>query len=321
MEKKDVMIKKDVMVDKDELRRLLEKIEGIPCVLPEEEKKGIFYDLRRLEVIDKEIRDSDSDYKWICGSNYYRLYGQADLETLKKEFTQGEFSKIVLVSSHADNLQEKSSYYLTTDSEYINGCFDNASTNAVCTYLMKYKYKKLPRNVLFAFTADEEKDMEGAEHVSKKLVKNFGEGSVNVVVLDVTFGFQKGADFTIENDFIFKDHGGENFINRICCVANKMAKESSYSWGFLYTKKNEDCYIDSSTIKGYMGDGCTIYDDVEGEDETSEYKKKKFSTFSLCLPCSAEDENQMHSDDGFRISLKTICNYTDFLCQILHNSK
>lgn len=297
------------MVKKDELCRLLEKIERIPCVLPAETEEGIFNDLQRLEAIDEEICDSGSAYRLINGKNYYKLYGQADLETLSREF-----SKVVLVSSHADNLQEESSYYMQPDSEYINGCFDNASTNAVCTYIMKYV--TLPRNILFVFTADEEYDSEGAEHAAKKLLKYFGKGNVNVVVMDVTYGFQGGVDFTIENDYIFKKRDGENFMKGVCDIANK----SGYTWNFLRKVKKKDCYIDSDRIRSYMGDCCKKYYDVEGADETSAYKKKKFNTFSLCLPCSAENNNQMHSEDGFKISINTICNYTDFLCRILRNS-
>lgn len=336
------MGKKCKVKKKEELCRLLKKIEGIPCVSPGKEhaKKGKFYDFQRLEAIDEEISGSDSTYKWINGKKYYRLYGQDDLKTLSKEVSSGKISKIVLVSAHADNLQKKSSYYMTSDKEYVNGCFDNASTNAVCTYLMKYEHKKLPRNILFAFTAgeeNEEREFEGAEHISKKLEEYFGEGKVDVVVLDVTYGFQEGVDFTIENDFLFSGQGGEDFIKKICCVANEMAAEANYTWGFLWKKKRKEGYVDSGTIKDYMGDGCKIYADVDGEtsdeedpdeedsfeedsdDETSKYREKGHNTFSLCLPCSAKNATQMHSNGGFLISLQTICNYTDFLCRILQD--
>lgn len=317
------MGKKGKVKKKEELCRLLKKIEGIPCVSPGKEhaKKGKFYDFQRLEAIDEEISGSDSTYKWINGKKYYRLYGQDDLKTLSKEVSSGKISKIVLVSAHADNLQKKSSYYMTSDKEYVNGCFDNASTNAVCTYLMKYEHKKLPRNILFAFTAgeeNEEREFEGAEHISKKLEEYFGEGKVDVVVLDVTYGFQGEVDFTIENDYFLKKHDGEDFIQGICGIA----KESDYTWNFLRSEKERDeihCYISSDEINSYMGKGCLKYDDVEGDDETSKYKKYEFNTFSLCLPCSAESEKSMHLDSGFLISLQTICNYTDFLCRILQD--
>ena len=107
---------------RNELCRLLKLVESVPCILPEEEEKGIFYDLTRVNAIDEEICNSQSAYRWVNGNNYYRLYAQDTLENLSKEY-----SRIVLVSSHADNLQDCSSY---DDSEpgFINGCFDNAAT-------------------------------------------------------------------------------------------------------------------------------------------------------------------------------------------------
>lgn len=291
---------------RDELCRLLKLVETVPCVLPEEIEKGIFYDLNRVNIIDDEINSSTTNYKWINGKKYYRLYAQDTLENLSKEY-----SRIVLVSSHADNLQECSSYDEESDPGYINGCFDNASTNAVCIYLMKYM--KLPRNVLFVFTADEEYDSEGAERVASKIEKQFGKGNADVIVLDVAYGFQNGVDFTIENDFIFDNLYGKEFIEKVCRIANG----SGYSWNFLKKTKKKNTYINSDTIKKLMGSGCKSVSEVEGVDETFEYKKFVFNTFSLCLPCSAKNARQMHSEQGFKISIDTVCNYLDFLRQIL----
>ncbi len=255
---------------RDELCRLLKLVETVPCVLPKEIEKGIFYDLNRVNIIDDEIKSSTTNYKWINGKKYYRLYAQDTLENLSKEY-----SRIVLVSSHADNLQECSSYDEESNPGYINGCFDNASTNAVCIYLMKYM--KLPKNVLFAFTADEEYDSEGAEHVASKIEKQFGKGNADVIVLDVTYGFQNGVDFTIENDFIFDNLNGKEFIEKVCRIANG----SGYSWNFLKKTKKKNNYINSDTIKKIMGSGCKSVSEVEGVDETFEYKKFVFNTFAL----------------------------------------
>lgn len=45
--------------------------------------------------------------------------------------------------------------------------------------------------------------------------------------------------------------------------------------------------------------------------------EKGFNTFALCLPCSAESEEQMHTEKGFKISITTIGNYMDFLNKVL----
>ena len=293
---------------KNELCRLLKLIESIPCVLPEEEDNGIFYDLNRVNKIDEEINRSVTDYRRIKGKNYYRLYAQDTLENISKEY-----SRILLVSSHADNVQNSSSYNDNSNPGFINGCFDNAATNAICVYLMKYS--KLPRNVLFAFTADEEYDSEGAEHVFSIIKKYFGKGNADVIVLDVTYGYQNGVDFTIENDYIYDNAFGRKFIEKVCRIAN----ETTYSWNFLWKPKKKDSYIDSDKIWGMMGSNRKSYSKVVGGDETSEYKKAHFNTFSLCLPCSAEDQKQMHSEDGFEISIDTVCNYTDYLRRIIES--
>lgn len=297
---------------KNELCRLLKLIEEIPCVLPEEEEKGIFYDLNRVNKIEEEIKKSDTKYKWIKGKNYYRLYAQDSLKNISKEF-----SRVILVSSHADNLQNVSSYEENLTHGFINGCFDNASTNAVCVYLMENT--ELPKNVLFVFTSDEECDCEGAEHVASKIEKQFGKGNADVIVLDVTYGFQNGVDFTIENDFIRNNDEGKSFISKICDIANN----SGYSWNFLYSDEgnedDNDGYIRSKKIRDLMGEGCKKYIEVDGEDETSKYDEFEMNTFSLCLPCSAENENQMHCEEGFEISIDTVCNYLDFLRQIIES--
>lgn len=108
------------------------------------------------------------------------------------------------------------------NSDYINGCFDNASTNAVCVYLMENM--TLPQNVIFVFTADEEYDSEGSKHAANELRKYFGKEKINAIVLDVTYGFQDGVDFTIENDFIFKEFDGERF-QYICFMFTMFCRE------------------------------------------------------------------------------------------------
>lgn len=295
-------------MNRDELIRLLKVVEEIPCKAP----KGIhtFANDERVGKIDEEIRNSNSHYKLVKGKNYYRLYAQDTLENLAEEYND-----IILVSSHADNRQEASSYDDKSDPGYLNGCFDNSSTNSVCLYLMKYE--ELPRNVVFAFTADEEDDCKGASHVAKKLIDICGKEKLKAIVLDDTYGFQNGVDFTIENDYIYKKNSGEEFIQKVCNVIN----ESGYSWNFLYSDEEKDegkvnKYVRSQTIKEYMKEGLKAYKEVKGQDETEKYAEYKISTFSMCLPCSGTSQT-MHSPKGFKIRIDTVCNYTDALGRIL----
>lgn len=301
------------MIDNEELYRLLQKLE-IPCVSKNSDSS--FSDTRRLDAIQEEVEKSNSRYRLINGKkNYYKLYGQMKLEDLSKEY-----DRVILVSSHADNLQSEPRYQDVGDE--IRGIFDNAGTNAVCTYIMKYA--SLPQNVLFGFTSDEEYGSKGAKKLAKKLKKYFGEGNVDVIVLDVTYGWQDGVDFTIENDFIYEKYQGELFIKKVCQAAN----DSGYSWQFLMADEDDksmnfDEYISSDTIAGYMKKyseatgGCKTVVYAEGPDESAEYDENDLNVFSLCLPCSADSGYEMHSPEGFMISKRVVCNYTDFLMKVL----
>ena len=301
------------MIVKEELYRLLQKLE-IPCV--SKNSDGSFSDIRRLDAIREEVEGSGGKYKLINGKkNYYKLYGQMELEDLAKEY-----DRAILVSSHADNLQPESRFLDMGDN--IRGTFDNAGTNAVCTYIMKQG--GVPKNVLFGFTADEEYGSKGAKKLANKLKKYFGEGNIDVIVLDVTYGWQDGVDFTIENDFIYKKYQGEMFIKKVCQAAN----DSGYSWQFLMADQDDKSmnfeeYISSDEIASYMkkyseaAGGCKTVVYAEGPDESAEYDENDLNAFSLCLPCSADSGHEMHSPEGFMISKRVVCNYTDFLMKIL----
>lgn len=302
------------IVDVKELFRLLERIE-IP--VGTDTPDGKFKDLKRLNIIQEEVESSELNYKYINGkNNYFKLYGQDSLEQLSKEF-----DRVVLVSSHADNWQPESKYKELD--ETIKGIFDNAATNAICVYIMKYI--ELPRNVLFAFTSDEECESGcGAVHLAKKMKKYFGKGKVDIITLDVTYGWCEGADFSIENDFIYQEYNGDDFIKKVCQTAN----ETDYSWQFIKAADDSKSdnyyeYISSDIIETYMGSGLINVSKYrssdDGADESADYDEYDFSVFSLCLPCSANNCEEMHDDEGFEISKVGVCNYTDFLIKVLKN--
>lgn len=41
-----------------------------------------------------------------------------------------------------------------------------------------------------------------------------------MITLDVTYGWCDGADFSIENDFIYQKYNGDDFIKKVCETAN-----------------------------------------------------------------------------------------------------
>ena len=105
---------------------LLEKI-SIPCLA--DKKTGKFEDTSKLKLIDEEITNANCNYRLVeKGKKRYRVYAQDELEVLAKDF-----SSVVLVSSHADNLQKKAVFekYKTEKGIILKGIFDNAATNAI----------------------------------------------------------------------------------------------------------------------------------------------------------------------------------------------
>lgn len=63
------------------------------------------------------------------------------------------------------------------------GTFDNSITNASIVYLMLSR--ALPRNVIVAFTGDEEETSRGALDVSR-FIEDHNLDVLNIFVLDVT---------------------------------------------------------------------------------------------------------------------------------------
>lgn len=323
-----------IKIDKDSAVELARKM-SIPSY-----SNGVeFVTLDRLNAAEEEIRDSK--YCHFVDGKIFRLYSQKKIEDIK--------GKILLISSHADCLQEKPVFERASKDHQkrMIGIFDNSITNAACLYLMKYC--DLPENVVFAFTGDEESsdetrtilgkigldyqktnsflkkfrndegldyddevDMMGAYSVCKFLKeknKNF-----NTIVLDCTYSaFDDNADFTLENDFIYnKDI---DWLNRILqCFSNIDMK-----WKFIPADENQkeeniDEYVKSKYIIDKISVEQMCYDEGEIEkawdDESYEYDARDISCISLCLPCDADD---MHSNKGFGIRRKNYYNYIKIL--------
>lgn len=318
------------MIDQAELERILKIMEENPVGpfdenYDEDDDPGVFYHEEKLNKIRDEIQNSRSKFRLIGDTGFYKLYAQKDsLKELREKY-----ETLLVVSSHADNLQGKSAWNDTDFPGKINGIFDNASTNAVCVYIMKHE-TELPENVLFAFTADEENDSRGAKELTKFLNMNgFGEGKVNCVVLDVTCGWHDHADFTIENDFFYKKFNGTHLAKLLTSVANR----SEYLWDFVMAPLGAKCENSDEYVPGDMIESLMIMDERSHRglqkkatqyrdndmwvDETVTYDEADYNTFSLCLPCSAKNDDEMHDDKGFLISRDGINHYTDFLAKFL----
>ena len=288
------------------------ELEARPCV--DTEGTNTFGDSSRLTYLKEALRKEDSLYHEIEGKKKYRLYAQDDLESIASMYDQ-----VILVSSHADNLQSSSSFCLDEERGIVHGCGDNASTLSVLLTIMQTI--PLNKNVLFVATADEEKKGKGAKKAAKKLRKYFpNPGAIKVIVLDVTFGYHNGADFTLENDFVLTAGNGEDYISNVIHAL----RDGDYVWDYIAAADDEEDngeFVTVSEMRSMMGDHCNDMVETDGEDDEScLYRDKGCTAFSFCLPCSAKTCDAMHSDEGFDISLRQLERYATALATILENA-
>lgn len=293
----------------------------------------------RLDRIREFLKDSR--YQCVHDGHIFQLYAQKPIREIGQN--------ILLLSSHADCLQLAPVF--EQRGELLHGIFDNAITNAVCVYLMKYC--DLPDHVVFAFTGDEEAEEDTEEILTKlglkyqkkeklKIVEEDDEimagafcvceyldqmrKDFRAIVLDVTcVGFDDSADFTIENDFIYKKDKKWMQNMQTCAL------DSDLIWKFVRADRDEksdnsqDYYSSDAIIKSLpeeivVKNAWGRPEEVE-EDETYEYDFADISCIALCLPCNAERTCQygdMHDPNGFGIRKKSYMNYIRIVRDLCH---
>lgn len=241
-----------------------------------------FTNKTRVDVIDNIIENSD--YKLVCDSDIFRLYGKRDIKT-------GD--DLVVVSTHVDcHPYIKKCYSSCCNGTVLCGTYDNAITNAAAVKIMLDN--EISDNVFFAFTGDEEFNSAGAI----SLIKFFEKLNVTFrcIVLDVTdMGWNENASFTVENNF-WGNYFGKKVIE--CAV------KSGYKWKFVPS--------DPDFIPHFIAEEFIIPEEAE-EDESWTYDENDIECFSLCLPCIGE----MHSDKGVNVKLQSFYDYIEVLRLLL----
>ena len=262
---------------------LFEILEKLSVLNRDDGEKFIIND--RLDVI-KNILES-TPYKRINKTELFHLYSQKSADELKN-------TSVTVVSSHIDCQTNITKCFSTLlDNGLMKGTYDNSITNAATVYAMLFK--KLPENVIFAFTGDEEKNSNGAIQVVNFLRKSKIQIE-KVIVLDVTdMGWHEESDFTIENNF-WSDEIGSSVI--------ALAKNSNKKWKFVPS----DVY----KIPSYVDMNNVIHFESE-PDESWDYDEMNQHCFSLCLPVIGE----MHSNKGVFARQSSFLIYTDFLIKLL----
>ena len=204
-------------------------------------------------------------YRQLNQDGLFYLYGSCALENLN--------SPVLVISSHIDCVSEISKCFVE-ELPYgqMRGTFDNMLTNAAVLTLMLRG--ELPKNVLVAFTGDEEENSVGVLQMTTFL-SNYGI-SFKSIVLDVTDEAYESADFTIENDFLKKNS---------CMKVVEIAKSLGNRW----------CFVPENPSKShdYVPKGQLLHHEAE-EDESWELDELEIPCFSLCIPV----KGNMHSKNG-----------------------
>ncbi len=237
---------------------------------------------------------SGTDYRQINDDGLFLLFGrEKQIEKLPK--------KLILLSTHIDCKNDEVSkinrcFTDTSDSQKLIGTFDNSITNAAVIKLMISQ--KLPKNVVVAFTGDEEENSLGAKQTAKFLVKS--KKKFTTIVLDVTCdGWDDALDFTIKN---------ANWKRRTGKKVIRTAKRSWMDWNFI---SDQYGYVPAYVPDEYIG-----VNDSE-INEARDYKKNTANCFSFCLPVNDAGEYDMHTDEGVECYRVSYHNYIKALYQIV----
>ncbi|MBO7438812.1 MAG: hypothetical protein J6U21_03945 [Bacteroidales bacterium] len=236
----------------------------------------------RLDVVAQKL--ARTDYQIVDNRGLYRLYGKRPLDEIHLP--------LIVVSSHIDCVDEITRCFSKLEgNDCIKGTYDNLITNAVAVYLMQNG--GLPDNVLFAFTGDEEYGSNGANDLSKALRPYQVEV---IIVVDVTYlGWQDGAMFTVENDFM-SDELKKTIIRTV--------NESTDTWRYLPAFLDfiaADVPEENIVRQDAFVDEAWMYDDYD------------YNCFSFCLPVLGE----MHCDDGVLVRKESLTKYTEMLRKIV----
>lgn len=284
-------VKKEIQLWMDEKKEVLNYVLGrIGDKAARSNKRGFFV-ADKLDAIEMLLKESESSYHVIYKSPHCVLYGKAELE---------EGRKAVLVSSHADIVNQITAPYSSCADGFYHGTYDNLGTNAAATAIM-LSDSGLADNVYFAFTDEEESGRCLGAGECAKLLRGLTKKKPFCISLDVT------------------DEGyGEN---RLCSVEGLSAKERSKTAvknsmfatepdrvkSFCVAKKE---YKDNSPFPAdYITCSYTVY------DESAHYAGLNYETLSFCLPTTGS----MHSDRGLYVKEPAFLGYILSLEAFLHS--
>ena len=242
----------------------------------------------RFTVTDRAdaIREllASTGYRLLNQDGLFHLYGLCPLHELN--------SHVWVVISHIDCVSDITECFVEElPNGLMRGTFDNMLTNAAILTLMLRG--ELPKNVIVAFTGDEEEDGIGVIQATRFLRNH--DLSFRAIVLDVTEMAYDTSDFTIENDF----------LNRNTCMKIVAeAKSIGSNWRFVPANPHK--------THDYVPRGQLINEEAE-EDESWELDELEIPCFSFCIPIKGD----MHSGNGCIAKRESYRMYIKALTQII----
>ena len=246
----------------------------------------------KLEKIDEVLQREGSPFHLIKKTNHAWIFGQEAMEWDKKA---------LLVSSHADIVKDIQHPFSELDEEthYFKGTYDNLGTNGACVDLMLNH--EIPRNVYFAFTAEEESGKNTGAEFSYAYTRNRTGQAPDVIVLDVTDeGYDNDRLFTIEGLTAPTEKDRTHFLNTIYQIEGE---KQSFEVVRMY-KKDDNSFLPYS----YRSKELTA------ADESYFYAKQNCLSFSMDLPT----DGPMHSDSGLYTKEATMYGYCASLAQMCY---
>ena len=255
-------------------------------------KKG-FTEFDKLNRIEAELKGSP--YRRVrSANNHYSLWAQPNFtKYVNKE------DVVFLVTSHADNVTNITKPFseVKKNGWFLKGTYDNLGTNAAATILMKEF--PMPKNVLYAFTANEESGAcTGVESLVKQL-RAIGYTKICGIALDVTWeAHDEGFLYSIEN------MNNESFVQKLSEVALAMEPETQ-TVSFTPIDKTYEPNVPKKYKSGSYG----MF------DEGQKYAQMGVPGCSICLP----GDGEMHGNSGMKIRQATFEGYLLSLASVIYS--
>ena len=262
---------------------------------PARSNKNGFYDISKIAEIISFLCQKESPFRIVRASNNVFIFGQKDLYPGQD---------VLLVSSHADIVPEiwHPNASKDTDAHYFRGTFDNLGTNAACVSLMASEAVRLPDNVYFAFTAEEESGRMAGARDAYKIIKKETGIDPTVIVVDVTYeGFSNNRLFTLEGLSAPSEKARRNFLLSVC---ETEGEEQTFE--VIRLNKKDD----NSFLPGPYNAKPT-----SAPDESWYYDEKDCLSFSMDLPVAGS----MHSDKGLLVKKPVFHGYVVSLFQMIYS--